>query len=67
MDELQRKGTGNFGGDGTAVCSLGLGFDVFQVFFTVFPYLITNAVSVPLIISGTPLAFFFLSCVQGQP
>lgn len=44
MDELPRKETGNFGEDGTVVCSLGLGFDVFQVFFAVFPYLITNAV-----------------------
>lgn len=44
MDELQRKEAGSFRGDGTVVCSLGLGTDMFQVFFTVFPYLITNAV-----------------------
>jgi len=44
MDELQRKLAGSFRGDGTVMCSLGLGTDVFQIFFTVFPYVITNAV-----------------------
>lgn len=34
MDELQRKEAGSFRGDGTVVRSLGLGIDVFLVFFS---------------------------------
>lgn len=44
MDEFQLNEAGSFRGDGTVVFSLVLGTGVFQIFFTVFPCLITNVI-----------------------